>query len=321
MNKDEEIKYCLLAFDHTEAIDDNDHGNRQLPISGLYNWANALRGKRSFPRTPEEFEKFNLFHINITSKNLFLLPTFLKNKPSSAKLLLNVDFSVELWNQNFAYPDLFLEQINKADYIFAVEPLMAEILSNSLHRYIPCIPHPLDTEGLKKYRTNDRINQIGVSLHRYDNNFLLPYFAVKDFAPEYQSLLLGSTTSSKQGFLHMYDFILENCKFEEMISKISSLYLMYETYTIHSYGRLSAECAVLGIPCVGTHAVYSIKKCFPDLTTNINDIPKQKSLIKKLINDKEFYSEVAMKAVKLSEYYSYKNCVKLLRELLNNANH
>jgi len=317
----ENIKYCLLAFDHNEEKDDNDHGGRQLPISGLYNWANIFNGKRMFPRTPEEFDQFNLFHINITSKNLFLLSTFLKKKPSSAKLLLNIDFSVELWNQNFAYPDILLEQIDKADYIFAVEPLMAEILSDALRRHVPCIPHPIDTEGLKTFQTNSRLNQIGVSLHRYDNNFLLPYFAIKDFAPEYQSLLLGSTTSSKQNFLHMYDFILENCSFEKLINTINKLYIVYESYTIHSYGRLSAECAVLGIPCVGAECVSSIKKCFPDLATKTNDIVKQKSIINYLIHDKEFYSEVAIKALKLSEYYSYNNCKSLLMGLLNNANH
>ena len=317
----DDIEYCLLAFDHSEEHQDNSFGDGQLPISGLYNWSNVLKGKRMFPRTEEDYNKFNLFHINITSKNLFLLSTFLKHKPDNAKLLLNVDFSVELWNQNFLYPDVFLEQIDKADYIFAVEPLMSQILSDALHRYIPCIPHPIDTIGIKNFRTNNRSNQIGVSLHRYDNNFLLPYFAVNNLPNNFQTVLLGSTTSTKENYLHMYDFVLESCKFNKLIKTISSLYAMYETYTIHSYGRLSAECAVLGIPCVGSSSVDSIKTCFPDLSTNTNDIRLQKHLLYKLINDSDFYSEVATKAIELSNRYSYKNCKKLLLELLNNANH
>jgi len=318
------IKYCLLSWDFYESNNANNYGNESLPISGLYNWANVFGGKRMYPQTPEDFSNSNIFHINITERNLQLLTTFIKKKNEfnpEAKILLNVDFSIELWKNCFNYPDLFLEQLNKADYIFAVEPLMGEILSDALQRNVPEIPHPVDIEGLKQYRNNERLNQIGYALHRYDMNYMLSDYIIKQIDNSFQSIAVGSTQNTKANMMHIYDFIKESCPFKELIKLTSQLYAVYETYTIHSYGRYTVECAALGIPCVGSKAVSSIKRCFPDLAIDTNDITKAAMLLNLLINDKGFYFDTAIKGTEKAEQYSFENSKKEMLKFLNSERH
>ena len=314
---EENLSYCLLAWDDYDQERCNRYGKEELPISGLYNWANALNGKRMFPRTEGELAQFNLFHINITARNLYLLDTFLKYKPSNAKLILNVDMAVELWHGAFKYTDHFLNQIDKADYIFGVEPFMCETLETVLKRKIACLPHPVATHLLKDFRSEERFNQIMFSLHRYDLNFLLPDFIIRQLPEGWQTIACGSTGMSKNEIMHIYTFIKEQCKFQELMETTSKMYAAYESYTIHSYGRYSAECACLGVPCVGSKSVGSIKQCFPELQTDINDLNKASKLLNQLINDKDFWAHCALEGVDRSEYYSYANSKKRLLEFLN----
>lgn len=318
---EENIRYCLLAWDHYEELEDNLNSKKKLPISGLYNWATVFNGKRTFPQSDQDLAQFNLFHINVTLKNLFLIPTFLKKMPSTAKLILNIDFAVELWQETLGlYPDLLFDIIDRADYIFAVEPLQAEIISYSINRNVPVLPHPVAISEIKKHISEERINQIGFSLHRYDKNFLLSGLIANRLPKTYQSIALGST-SSKRDLLHLFTFIKEYCSFEELIKLTSQLYAVCESYTIHSYGRYTVECAALGVPCVGPENVASIKHCFPDLTTKLNHIKEYSDLLHKLINDKDFYSEVAMKSIKLSEDYSFESSKTKMLNFLNSESH
>ena len=316
------IKYCLLCFDPYEEQEGNSFGDTDLPLSGLFNWARVFNGKRSFPNCAEDYEQYNLIHINITTRNLFLLDQFLKLKPSYAKLLLNIDFSIDMWKNSLPlYPELILSLIDKADYIFSVEPESANLLSLSLQRPVPCIPHPVATHLISKYRQSERLNQVGFSIHRYDDNVLIPAFLARLLhSYSLQSIVLGAVHGSKSNIQHLFSFFKESCVFEELIKTISSLFALYESYTIHSYGRLTAECACLGVPVVGGKYVYSIAKCFPDCALEKpNDFTNAHSLLVKLYHDTDFYTHVSQNAIVLSEYFSFENCKNLMLGFLNGA--
>jgi len=317
---EQNIKYCLLCFDPYEEQEGNTYGESDLPISGLFNWAKVFNGNRAFPSCRAEYDQYNLIHVNVTTRNLFLIEQIVKAKPKEAKLLLNIDFSIDMWKNSLPlYPELILSLINKADYIFAVEPEMASVLSLSLERRVPCIPHPVATHLLSKYRALERINQIGFSIHRYDDNVLIPAFLARLLERnDFQTIVLGGIHSSKANIQHLFSFFKESCPFEELIKTIAPLYALYETYTIHSYGRLTAECACLGVPVVGGKYVYSIDKCFPDLALEKpNDFAGALSLFDKLRLDKDFYAYVAQKAVDNSEFFSFENCKHLMLDFLN----
>lgn len=316
---EENLRYCLLAWDDYDSQRCNSFGSEDLPISGLYNWANALNGKRMFPRTEGELAQFNLYHINVTERNLYLLNTFLKKKPINSKLLLNVDLAVELWQNSYKYPDHLLDQINKADYIFGVEPFMCDILERALQRKVACLPHPVAIEKLKEHRQGERLNQIMFSIHRYDINWLLSDFIIKQLPDAWQTIACGSTGAAKNELMHVFTFIQEQCKFEELMKVTAVMYAAYETFSIHSYGRYSAECACLGVPCVGSKIIGSMKQCFPDLCTDTNDVKEAGRLLNKLIDDKDFWEHCALKGTDRAEYYSYENSKKRLIEFLNES--
>ena len=315
------IKYCLLCFDPYEEQEGNSYGENPLPLSGLFNWANIFKGKRAYPSCKADYEEFNLIHVNVTTRNLFLIPEILKSKSSDCKLLLNIDFSIDMWKNSLPlYPELILSLIDKADYIFAVEPEMANLLSLSLgNRHVACIPHPVATHLIENYRVPERINQIGFSIHRYDDNVLIPAFLARLLHTfDFQSIVLGGVHASKANIQHLFTFYKETCPFEELIQTLAPLFALYETYTIHSYGRLTAECACLGIPVIGGKYVYSIAKCFPDLALDKpNDFTNALSLFSKLSNDAQFYKYVSQKAIDLSKYFSFANCKKLMLDFLN----
>lgn len=315
----ENIKYCLLTWDCEEHNHIETFSKKEMTISGLYNWANVFSGDRAFPRTKSDFSAYNLIHINLTVKNLPLLAKILplidRNK---TKVIINVDYAIELWTANFSNVYLMLQELDKADYIFAVEETMAELLSKTLKRNVPCIPHPSPTHFLEKIRTQNRIKKILTSIHRYDNNIVPMWFALKNGLPNdrWITSAIGAYTA-KDRALPLFDEVQDHLNFETLMEYTSQHYAVIESYMLHSYGRFTAECACLGVPCIGPSIVGSIKKCFPDLTTEYNNPLQISKLLSKLINNKDFYSKVAKKGIINSEYYSFDNCRKLMINFLN----
>lgn len=314
----ENIKYCLLTWDFLEDKHINSYGDQDITITGLYNWSKVFNGTRTFPRTAEDFSKYNLVHINLTPKNLPLFSKILpKIDKSITTLLVNVDFAIELWANNFEYPHLMLQEIDKADYIFGVEEKMCDILSQALKRKVPCIPHPSPIEHLQSLKKAERSKRVMVSGHRYDLNHLLPWFALRNsLSEEWITSCIGCYTN-KSSVLHLYDEVHDYLQFEQLMDLTSRSYFALETYMIHSYGRYTIECAAMGVPCIGTNLISSMRKCFPNLTHNVNDSCKISEIIKDLINDQEFYTEVAKKGIERSNYYSFENCSKLMLDFLN----
>jgi len=314
------IKYCLLTWDYFE----NQHVSQYIspstpiPITGLFNWSILFNGSRTFPRSKTDFEKFNLLHVNVTQKNLPLLSKIIPLiNQSVTKLLINIDYAIDMWSQTFPHPELLLQEIDKADYIFAVEPSMADLLSHSLKRKIACIPHPCPSHLIEKYRTHDRQKKIMISTHRYDSNFQLPYFATRDLPDKWYTSILGASNNI-DSVLHLYDECQGVLTFEETIKYISRHYAIIETHTLNSYGRTTIEAAVLGVPCIGMKNLESMNRCFPTLIYNsLCPVTRIHKLINTLISDSDFYSSVCSFAIEKSLYYSYDNCKKLMLDFLN----
>ena len=69
-------------------------------------------------------------------------------------------------------------------------------------------------------------------------------------------------------------------------------------------GTFSANCAVLGIPCIGNQEIDTQRICFPDLSIHPYDLTNAVKLLKKLMTDKKFYKEQADMGLKNIEYFS-----------------
>jgi len=319
----ESTRYCLLSFAAWEKEESDHYVKGEIPLSGLFNWSLALKGERAFPRTREAVNKYNLIHVNITANNLNIVPQLndIVDRQQT-KLMYNVDYAIEMWYPSFKFPAHFLRELDKADYIFAVEEEMAYILSRLLKRKIACIPHPCATHILKpmmKTGHDARRAEIGVSVHAYEKNYLLPMLAFRMAGltnTKWQSTMIGHVDNPTE-MAHEYTNVLTHINFPDLMKHVAEMYAMLESYTLHSYGRLTIECAALAIPVVGADCVSSQRVLYPDLTTGVNQISKQAELLKRLVEDQQFYTECAQKAFDLVDRYSFESCSDLMFQFLN----
>jgi glycosyltransferase involved in cell wall biosynthesis len=226
-----------------------------------------------------------------------------------------------MWYPHFKFPPLFCDMLDKADYIFSVEEEMANTLETILKRKVACIPHPCDTAKIKSLVTKQRWPMVGAMLHAYDGNILLPALAINavldNKRPSWRSTVMGGVANDKD-VGHLYDnFLPHNPNFEEFLTYLSQLYAVVESYTFHSYGRTTIECAALGVPVIGSDIVSSQRRCFPDLCTDTASVKKTSELLERLITDPQFWTSCAQKAVGLSDYYSFENCRGMMLDFLN----
>lgn len=316
------IRYGLITYDKPTHDHILGHATQDLTISGLYLWAKAFNGAYTFPRTPHDADNFNVLHFNIAPRNIPLLPAILplidRNK---TKLVFNVDHAIDMWSGAFSYTQDFLRAIDQADYIFSTETLMAEILTDALKRTVPVIPHPCEVTKLKKLRTANRDSRIGISIHRYDCNTVLPWYALNDTLPEHWALsAIGSQSpAAKQSMRihHLYHEIQPHLSFKPLMDFVASLYAILESYTIHSYGRLTVEAAALAVPVVGAACVSAQRLLWPDLTfDNWNPLQARK-LILRLINDTHFYQHCCQYATAHVANYSLESSASRMLHFLN----
>lgn len=95
-------------------------------------------------------------------------------------------------------------------------------------------------------------------------------------------------------------------------------------YAIHlmpaaAAGTFQLNCAMAGIPCIGNYLTDTQKLLFPDLTCEVTDLVKAKSLLTKLTTDKDFYDMVCEKANKNLALFSHKvripEILKIIQEI------
>lgn len=66
-------------------------------------------------------------------------------------------------------------------------------------------------------------------------------------------------------------------------------------YAVHlmptiAAGTFSLNCAYFGIPCIGNEKVDTQRICHPELSVDVEDVEKARTLAKRLNEDKEFYN-------------------------------
>lgn len=323
----ENIRYCLLSFARWEPRHIAEYVNDEITLTGLFNWSVLFGGKRLYPKTPEELCEFNLLHINITPNNLLLLPSLFKmisliSPNDRPKILCNIDYAIEMWSQHFTHPATLFYFLEKVDYVFSVEDTMSSLLTFILKRNVPCIPHPCDVKSISKLRLTNRKQSIGAFHHVYDNNFLLPSILLNELIskhPSYQSSAIGGVLV-EESMGHLYNnFIPHQKNFKKFLLHLRNYYAILESYTIHSYGRSTIECAALGIPVVGSSCVSSQRKCFPELSTKTNDFIDSFNLLDRLISEPDFYTKCAHSGIVNCNYYSFDNCSKMMLDFLNSS--
>lgn len=83
-----------------------------------------------------------------------------------------------------------------------------------------------------------------------------------------------------------------------------------------TWGRFSAECAALGMPCVAPPSLYTQKILFPGLCVPHHHIHGAAELVKRLVSDANFYEETVSRARAQIEQFSYAQCKLRLLNLI-----
>lgn len=91
-------------------------------------------------------------------------------------------------------------------------------------------------------------------------------------------------------------------------------------YAVHlmptiAAGTFSLNCAYFGIPCIGNEKVDTQRICHPELSVDVDDVEKARSLAKKLKTDIKFYQQCSKQSkVNYKKFYNinqFKNRIQL----------
>ena len=82
-------------------------------------------------------------------------------------------------------------------------------------------------------------------------------------------------------------------------------------------GTFSLNCAYFGIPCIGNEKVDTQKICHPNLSIDVDDVEKARTLAQRLKEDKEFYLKCSNEAkLMYKNHYDIKEFKKIIKTLL-----
>ena len=287
-----------------------------LTRTGLYQWMNVFKGKihRFQDAKPEDICKHDIIQVNASRQDLNLIPRLRKiidDNNAKTKLVVNNDYTTELWFGSFDYPEEVGEAMRHAHMLFGTEYYMCTAVEEITGRKCYEIPHPCHVKRLKILPKEPKQEVIGILWHRYDNPVYIPWFMARNHG--LKTRLLGYTRDvDKKPYVaeSMYNEILPGKNFPEFCRDMLRCRVLVEPFTLHSHGRCTLDTAALGIPVVGSDRVESVRRCYPHTTIDPYDIKKGRELINKLLTDDEFYDKVSSTAQKEVEYYNQENAKK-----------
>lgn len=295
-----------------------------LMISGFYNWHRAFGGEFSyFPQCQDKLEEYDIIFVGISKPELdgCLLSLIREklSKDTNTIIVACVDYAVEMWQNTFNPIHMKIE-LEKSDFIFAAETSMISHIKALLpHRDIYHLVHPTDTLALKSRFVKDydlRRNALISVIHRYDNNWLDMHLATSGIN-DIDTYALMLDPSIEVELLKFFKFTKRPVSYGNFMEFLSEAKICIESYhRMHSYGRVAVECACVKVPIVSTDMVTSAKMLWPETTIPAGDVYAQKRMIRKLIDDKDFYKEVTEKAFNNVEVVGYQNSVNMFMQMI-----
>jgi len=296
---------------------------------GMYQWSRAFNtGKdtgeiRHINQVAQgDLKNYDIVHANLCGVSAASV-TRIKDaiRGTNTKLILNLDYAVEIVQEGFPRPKEMWEALMAADFIFAQEPFQKNFIEFFLKYHcpekrdmhpIPIIPHPCDTEGLKQFcvPNEDRLDQCAVIIHRYREHIMVP--AMVTWGIKSNTWGVGFTQGNMP--LGMFTESSPLMEWDRYVYKLAHSTTALDYYLgIHSHSRFVEECACLKIPCVSTAESYMGKLLFPELNHDEMDMQGIRSDLEKLEKgfeageQSEFYLEQQQKASEAVEQFNWLN--------------
>jgi len=309
------LRYCMISHHvHKELLSED------LARTGCYQNINMFGGdgKKSYAHIrhfndvdPKEFENYDIIQINLSAQDYHLVNTIREiiGKDSSTKIVANCDYTTELWQGIFDWPQNMGRELEGADMIFGTEYFMCSALAELTGRRVPILPHPCHVKRLKVLPKEKKENVLSVIWHRYDSFSLIPYLQTRNLGIPTQLLGYNPNQDKKPYVTEtLYNRILPGTSYQEYCKQLAKSNVILEPFTLNSYGRTTVDTAALGIPVVGSDRVQSVDICYPHTKVNPYDVYGAKKLLTKILNDEEFRDKVIKTAQENVEFYSHENC-------------
>lgn len=310
------MRYCQITnFRHDQLI-----SGEFLTRSGLYQTVSVFKGDvYLYNEIKDNLEDFDVIQVNLSAQDFHLVNNIKERlKSSSTKIVANCDYTTELWQSSFDYIDTMKRELSGADMIYGTEPKMAGTLQTLINRKVHVLPHPTDVKRLKTLSTPDKDDYISVNWHRYDNFSMIPAITVRDLGKKIQ--LIGyDIKSDRKRYVtgYLYDRVISGTNFLDFTEVLMKSPIVFEPFTLNSYGRTTTETAALGVPTVGSNRVESVRRCFPKTCLDPYDVVGNRKMIKKVLENEKFRNEVIDYAKEACEFYNKENSKNRYLEALS----
>lgn len=300
-----DIKYLLTTcYVHDQLLQEN------LARTGLYQWVNVFRGDVKYPRDVVNYNDYDLIQVNMSTQDIHLVGDIrdVIGKDSKTKLVLNNDYTTEMWGNAFDWPSTITREIRNADMLFGTEYFQASALSELSGRTVHVIPHPADVKRMKSLAPLKKKNIISTIWRRYDNFYYIPHLVTRNHGLTTQ--LIGyDKNMDRKTFVAttLYDTVLAATNVFQFMDQMRTSLIVYDPFTFHSYSRSTVDTAALGVAVVGSNRTQSMQICYPHTCVDPYDVIRGRELIDKLIHDKDFYDLVVKTALENVEFYNHVN--------------
>jgi len=300
-----DIKFLLLTnFIHRQLIEE------EITRTGLYQWLNVFNGEVKYPRDIIDYNKYDIIQINMSPQDLHEIFEVKKalGPNTKTKLVVNNDFTSELWQGNYDFPTVIEQTLLNADMVFGTEYYQVSALSELTQRKVYIIPHPADTKRLKSLTPLPKKDILTCIWRRYDNFSYVPSLACRGHGLTTQ--LIGYE-ENKDPRVHLtttlFDFVYGGTNYWDFCDQMRISKVVYDPFTYHSYSRTTVDTAAMGIPVVGSNRTQSISICYPYTAVDPYDVKSARELIQRLLKDKEFHDLVVKTALENVEFYNHTN--------------
>jgi len=300
-----EIKYLLVTnYIHKQLLEE------EVTRTGLYQWLNVFKGDVKLPRDVEDYNYYDIVHINMSAQDVHLAGDIRKliGDNSKTKLIMNNDYTTEMWGRSFLYPTTIGRELQYPDMLFGTEYFQTTAVAELAGRKVFIIPHPADIRRLKSLMPIPKKNVISVIWRRYDNHVYIPSLMVRNHGLTTQLIGYDQKIDPKTHLTTtLYDYVFSGTNFFDFCDQLRESKIVVDPFTFHSYSRATVDTAAMGVAVVGSNRTQSMQVCYPYTLVDPYDVHTARKLIRKLLNDKEFYSKVVTTAKKNSEFYNHTN--------------
>ena len=127
------------------------------------------------------------------------------------------------------------------------------------------------------------------------------YIVATEIADEVFAPSMGPKQSLEEQLVNHLPYM----NWREWIHKLNEFKYAVHLMRTHAAGTFALNCAYLGIPCIGYEGLDTQEICHPDLTVEVGNIEKAKTLVDLMKKNTYFYDSVSKTAKnRYMEYYT-----------------